>query len=127
MKWLLSLALCLASMATAASALGADDPSGTWKYSQDRNGKVRESTVTLKLEGDKLTGHVPGRNNTVTVIENGTYKDGELSFTVTRERNGVKFTIKYSGKLSGDTITGKVEFERDGKTESRDWVAKRAL
>jgi hypothetical protein len=32
--------------------------------------------------------------------------------------------IKYTGKFSGDTITGKSDFERDGQTRSRDWVAK---
>ena len=32
----------------------------------------------------------------------------------------------YSGKVSGDTIKGKAESERDGKTQSRDWEAKRA-
>jgi hypothetical protein len=126
MKWLLCMALCLASLGMATMAQGADDPSGTWKYTQERGGQTREATLTLKLEGDKLTGHVPGRNNTVTVIENATFKDGELAFTVTRDRNGVKFTTKYSGKLTTDTITGKIEFERDGQKQTRDWVAKRA-
>jgi hypothetical protein len=35
-------------------------------------------------------------------------------------------TSKYTGKLSADTITGKIAFERDGQTQSRDWEAKRA-
>jgi hypothetical protein len=30
------------------------------------------------------------------------------------------------GKLSGDTIKGKSESERDGQVQSRDWEAKRA-
>jgi hypothetical protein len=33
-------------------------------------------------------------------------------------------TNKYSGALAGGTITGKIEFERNGETQSRDWVAK---
>jgi hypothetical protein len=32
---------------------------------------------------------------------------------------------KYTGKISGDTIKGKSESERDGQPTSRDWVAKR--
>jgi hypothetical protein len=44
---------------------------------------------------------------------------------VVREFNGNKFTIKYSGTVSGDTIKGKSEFERDGETQSREWEAKR--
>jgi hypothetical protein len=45
---------------------------------------------------------------------------------VTRERDGNKFTIKFKGKVSGDTIKGKSEIDRDGQTQSRDWEAKRS-
>jgi len=48
-----------------------------------------------------------------------------VSFTVIRELNGKKYTQKFSGKLSGDTIKGRVEFVRDGKPESREWAARR--
>jgi hypothetical protein len=48
-----------------------------------------------------------------------------VTFSVTRERNGQKRTTKYNGKLEGDTIKGKAEFQRDGQTQSRDWEAKR--
>ena len=67
-----------------------------------------------------------GRDNQETPIEDATYKDGEVSFKVTRERNGQKFTTKYHGKVSGDTIKGKAESERQGQAQSRDWEAKRA-
>ena len=110
------------------SLLAADDntdPTGTWKWSVTRNNQTRESTLKLKLEGDKLTGAMLGRNNQETAIENASYKDGEVAFTVTREFNGQKFTQKFKGKVSGDTIKGTVEFERDGQTQSRDWEAKR--
>ena len=34
--------------------------------------------------------------------------------------------MKYSGKVSGDTIKGKIEGPgREGKSTSRDWEAKR--
>jgi hypothetical protein len=102
------------------------DPTGTWKWSVEVGGQTRETTLKLKLEGDKLTGAVVGRNNQETAIEDGKFKDGEVSFKVTRERMGQKFTTKYSGKLSGDTIKGKTEFERDGQVQSRDWEAKKA-
>ena len=50
---------------------------------------------------------------------------GEVSFTVTRERNGQKITSKYKGKLDGDKIKGKVTTERDGQERSVDFEAKR--
>lgn len=128
MKWLLCIALCLAILGLAGTAVGADDPSGTWKWSVQRGDQKRDVTLTLKLEGDKLTGHMPGRNNVVTPIEDAKFKDGEISFSITREFNGVKRTSKYAGKLSGDTITGKVEgTDREGKATTTDWVAKKSL
>src|SRR5262249_9503146 len=88
-------------------------------------GQTREQTLTLKLDGDKLTGTMPGRNNAETKIEDGKYKDGEVTFKVTREFNGQKFTAKYTAKVSGDTLKGKIETERDGQTQTRELEAKR--
>ena len=101
------------------------DPNGTWKWSiTTQNGQARETTLKLKLDGEKLTGTVSGRGGD-TAIEDAKIKGEDLSFAITREFNGNKFTAKYSGKLSGDTIKGKVETERDGQSRSRDWEAKR--
>jgi hypothetical protein len=102
----------------------ADDakPEGTWKWSVERNGEKVETTLKLKLEGDKLSGTITGRDGKETAIEEATFKDGEVKFQVKRERNGNTVTIKYSGKVEGDTITGKSE---NGE-RSRDWKAERA-
>jgi hypothetical protein len=115
-------------LAGSVSAVRADDkanPTGTWKWTVNFGGQEREMTLKLKLEGDKLTGSMPGRDGQETAIEDGQFKNGEISFKVTRERQGNKFTIKYTGKVTGDTIKGKTEFEREGQTQSRDWEAKR--
>jgi hypothetical protein len=101
------------------------NPTGTWKWSVTANNQTRETTLTLKLEDDKLTGAVVGNNKRETAIDDAAFKDGEVSFAVTRERNGQKFTVKYKGKLEGDTIKGTSESERDGKKRSREWEAKR--
>jgi hypothetical protein len=106
-------------------AQAAEDPTGTWKWSVTFNNQTREQTLKLKLEGDKLTGAMV-RGDQETAIEEGTFKDNVVSFNVTRERNGQKFTSKYSGTVSGDEIKGKTMSERDGKVNERDWVAKRS-
>src|SRR5687768_14261294 len=121
------LALALVAFANVAQAQEKADPTGTWKWMvRGQNDQMREQTLKLKLEGDKLTGAMLGRNNRETAIENAKYKDGEVSFDVTVERGGNKLTSKYSGKVSGDTIKGKMAFERDGQKRERDWEAKRA-
>src|SRR5205807_602448 len=107
------------------------DPNGTWTWtSPGRNGGPdRKSTLKLKLDGDKLTGTLsaPGRGgqNNDADIADGKLKGDDISFTVIREFNGNKITAKYNGKISGDSIKGKIEVERDGQSNSRDWEAKR--
>ncbi len=77
---LAGLVLCLFS----SLAQAAENPTGTWKWSVTFNDQTREQTLKLKLEGDKLTGAMVGRDNQETPIEKATYKDGEISFTSTR-------------------------------------------
>jgi hypothetical protein len=124
-KWFCLAAVGVLSLVLVDAATAAD-PTGTWKWSVTRNDQTFEQTLKLKLEGDKLTGALVGRNNNETAIADATFKDDAVSFTVTREFNGQKRTTKYTGKLEGDTITGKTETERDGQKQERDWKATRA-
>jgi len=107
------------------------DPTGTWTWTMQRPGGGVERTMSLKLkvDGDKVTGTLttPGRDGQPrdTEIADGKLKGDEVSFTVTREFNGTKMTSKYNGTVSADSIKGKIESERDGQTQSRDWEAKR--
>ena len=80
------------------------------------------------LVGDHIEVRgAPGRGGqaTETAISDGVLKGEDISFTVTREFNGNKMVSKFSGKISGDSIKGKIGIERDGETQSRDWEAKR--
>ena len=127
LKSVIQLAACLALVLgfSASAEEKKIDVTGTWKSSfTNQNSQVRETTFKLKVEGEKLTGTVSGRNND-TAIEEGKVKGDEISFKVTREINGNKVSMKYTGKVSGDTIKGKAESQRDGQPQSRDWVAKK--
>ena len=139
---LVKLTTCTAILlSTAAFVSAADkkaDPTGTWTWSAPGRGgaggggggQPRTITAKLKAEGEKVTGTVsgggrPGGQARETDIEDGKLKGDEISFKVTREFNNNKFTQKYNGKIDGDTIKGKMEFERNGEPVSRDWEAKR--
>ena len=117
--------ICLLAVAGMVRADDKPNPNGTWKYTTEVNGQSIDVTIKLKLDGDKLTGSVSVLD-TETQIEDAKYKDGEVSFTVNREANGTKFTIKYKGKIMGDTFKGKRELERDGQTNTREFEAKRS-
>lgn len=117
--------LAVALVCVAVPAFAAD-PTGTWKWTVDRNGNKIETTLKLKYEDKKLTGKISGRNNMETDIEDGKVDGDDISFTVTREFNNNKFVSKYTGKVEGDTIKGKVETERNGEKMSRDWEAKKS-
>jgi hypothetical protein len=125
MKRLVAAIVVLSFVGLVSPVQAADDPTGTWTWTASFGGQDRPQTLKLKLEGDKLTGSMPGRDGQESPIADGTFKDGKVSFSVTREFGGQRRTTKYSGTLSGDTITGKSERERDGQVQSTDWVAKR--
>jgi len=127
------LALGIPSTVSAADDKAAS-ATGTWTWTTPGRdgGEGRKMTLTLKQDGEKLTGKLssPGRDGAAareTEISDGTVKGSEVAFSVTREFNGNKMTSKYTGKVSGDTITGKSETPgRDGgEAQSRDWTAKK--
>jgi len=130
-RWLGILALGLA-IGLLTGGIRAEDKkstgsaTGTWKSTFTlKNGRTIENTYKLKQEGEKLTGTVTGPRGREVKIEDGKVKDGKVSFQVTREFNDQKITFKYQGKLSGDTLKGKVESNRGGQAISFDWEAKR--
>ncbi len=124
-KWV-GVMLAALFLACATATASAADPSGDWTWNMMRQGGQEiEVPMTLKADGEKLTGTV-GRDERKADIEDGTFKDDEVSFKVTRERNGQSFTVAYKGKLEGDTIKGTMEFSFGGESRSRDWEAKRA-
>ena len=101
----------------------------TWTTPGRNGGPDRKSTLTLKVEGDKVTGKIAaaGRDGAAvdTAVEEPKLDGATLTFKVTREFNGNKMVQKFNGKVEGDTIKGKIEFDRNGEAQSRDWEAKR--
>ena len=107
------------------------DPSGTytWTVPARNGGADRTNTLTLKLEGDKLTGKLsaPGRDGQINSrdIADGKITGTDVSFCVVRTFNDNTVTNKYSGKFADGVIKGKTEFNnRNGEPQSRDWEAK---
>lgn len=118
---------CLALLTALNITVQAADATGTWTWTTPAQGNrpERKSVLKLKTEGDKLTGTINGRQEDIKITDAKVTGD-EVSFKVSRAaQNGNTFTQKYTGKVSGDTIKGKVTFERNGEEQTRDWEAKR--
>jgi hypothetical protein len=116
--------LIFAALALAAfTTFGGDtNAAGTWKWSLA--GQNGETILKLKQDGEQLAGSYTNQFGKAEITD-GSLKDGDITFKVKRELNGQAFLIKYSGKLSGDKITGKCEFDFNGQTRALEWEAKR--
>lgn len=121
MKTFLMIVTAIA-MALANSFAAETNAAGVWKWTLAQ--QTGETILTLKQEGEKLTGSYTNQFGKAEIAD-GKLKDGVVSFKVNREFNGQAFVIKYSGKLSGDKISGKAEFDINGEARSLDWEAKR--
>ena len=103
----------------------ADTPTGTWKWETSFGNSRFESSAKLELDDKgKLKGKAKLRTTEVD-IKNAKFKDGEVSFDVVRERDGVETVTTYRGKLDGDTIKGETESEFGGELRKREWIATR--
>jgi hypothetical protein len=125
MKRTKTAAVALAFLIVVSAVAEQPNLTGTWKWKLSN--QSADNTLSLKLDGDKLTGFVIRRTEQVP-IEEATYKDGTVNFkaTVTSEfGDGRKIGTKFSGKLSGDKIKGTVEFKHPDRTISREWNARR--
>jgi hypothetical protein len=122
-------ALAAACTALTGNGLAADrvELTGTWKGTVTHGGKQREVSVKLKLEDGKLTGWMVGKGGKKMNVEDGAYRNGEVSFKVPgKTAAGKDMVHKYHGKLQGNTIKGKATIELPEGTHTSDWEAKRA-
>ena len=81
----------------------AADITGTWTASFDTQIGVQNYTLTFKVEGNKLTGHVKSQYSD-TDIQEGTISGDDISFVENLTYEGTPLRIVYKGKISGDEI-----------------------
>jgi hypothetical protein len=110
------ITLCALFALSTVMALAAD-VTGTWKGEANPNGKGGPPSFTFKQSGSTLTGTSAGRGGE-TEIANGKVDGDKISFEVTRDMGDKgKFTSKYTGTVSGNTITLKVDTGRGDPRE----------
>ena len=123
MKIIRFLAATLAvAFFTTVSAFAAANAEGTWSWVQPgRDADITVSAAFVAKAGE-LSGSFTNVMGTVPVTEL-VVKGDEISFQIAARRAATKYT----GKISGDTITGMIEIPARGGGEARkvEWKAKR--
>ena len=98
---------------------------GVWKWSVTVGERTFDSRVTLKLDGERLTGKLSGGRGDVD-IHRGRLRDNRVSFEVERRGfDGERTTNVYRGRLDGDKIAG-IYTSTFGGLRTNDWNAVRA-
>lgn len=108
-----------------ASAIGAAAQSsvaGDWDASLNTPGGSVSIKLVFKVDGEKLTGTVKRASGEVPL--QGTIKGSDLSFSYTVNYNSNDITLSFTGKVTGDNISGNVSF---GGQADDVWSAKRVI
>ena len=118
MKAILSMALVL-GVCGLAGAAGKVEPVGTWKCEYEIGGQKRTSTLTIKKDGDKLSGTMSWMDQKDEPLKDVKLKEGTLTFSAVRKLMGNEITVEYTLKIDGDKLKGKGASEFGG--EKREW------
>jgi len=113
---LLALSLLIASPVFAQT-----DITGDWDVTVNSPQGSNTTPVTFKQEAGKVSGMFKSPQGTLP-FEGGTMTGNDLKFTFTINVQGMELPITLTGKVEGETITGKADF---GGFAEGDWSAKR--
>ncbi len=107
MKRALWIAVALALVAVPAFAQTKVDVTGKWQLNVETQAGNGTPTVTLKQDGDKLTGHY----SSATLGEadvTGSVKDTDVTFSFTANVQGTSLNVTYKGTVDKDSMKGGV-------------------
>ena len=85
---------------------------GKWNVTLELPSITGHPVLTLKQEGEKISGTYEGRYGQSALA--GTVKEKDITFTVTFVAEGMQTQGVFAGKVDGDTMGGDVSFEGAG-------------
>lgn len=117
-----NLLLSLFVLLAAAGSVWAQSASvaGEWEGTFNTPGGARPFKAVFSVEGEKLTGTV--KRPTGDVPLTGTIKGEDISFSYTITYGENTLTLFFTGKVSGDSMSGNISF---GGNADDSWSAKR--
>jgi hypothetical protein len=110
-----------APAAGAPAQSGATNVSGTWNATVETQAGSGNPSFVLKQDGENLTGTYKGQFGEAPL--KGTVKGADISFAFKVDAQGQSLEISYTGKINGDSMSGKVVL---GGLGEGTWTAKKA-
>jgi hypothetical protein len=105
-----------------ALAQGKVDVSGKWTLTVESQAGTTNPTLTLKQDGEKLTGHYSSATLGEADIT-GTVKGQNIAFSFAANVQGASLNVSYTGTIDGkDAMKGTASF---GEAGDGTWTAKR--
>ena len=103
-------ALCVwLGCSLAAAGQARSDVTGTWTFQVETSAGSGTPTVTLKQDGEKLTGHYSSSQLGEADLT-GTVKGRDIAFSFTASVQGMSIEVSYSGTVeSNDAMKGTVD------------------
>jgi hypothetical protein len=92
----------------ATAVLAQSNPNGAWELTIDSPQGANTVTLTLKQDGDKLTGDLASQMGSTPVT--GTFTAGAVALTANIEIQGNSLALGINGNVDADTLNGSVKF-----------------
>ncbi|VTR94501.1 unnamed protein product [Gemmata massiliana] len=102
MKALLSAAIVLGLCGVAGARNEKANPVGTWQCEYEIGGQKRTSTLTIKKDGDKLTGTMDWADQKGEKLKDVKLKDGVLTFSAVRKFMDNEIALDYKLTVEKD-------------------------
>ena len=103
------LAIVLLASLTGAAQESKTDVTGKWAFSVQTDAGTGTPTVTLKQEGEKLTGHYSSQTLGEADLT-GSVKGQDIKFTFSADLQGTSLVVTYTGTVeSKDSLKGTVD------------------
>jgi len=103
------LALVLAASFSAAAPGGKVDVTGKWTFNVQTDAGSGSPTVTMKQDGEKLTGHYSSQTFGEQDFT-GSIKGSDLKFSFSADVQGNSLTVTYTGTVENkDALKGTVD------------------
>lgn len=108
-RWLLAASIVMAVAAGAAAQQSKTDVTGKWTFNVQTDAGSGTPTVTLKQDGEKLTGHYSSANLGEAELT-GTVKGTDIKFSFSADAGGQAVQVTYTGTVeTKDSMKGSVD------------------